>query len=221
MELEELKYIWEKQEKKIDLNWKLNVEMLRNTNLDKAKSKMNSLTWITAITLSFYLLMAMFFMTFTFKNLGATHLLLSGIVLTLWSLLIATGSIKQLSAIQKINYTEPIPELQKKLESLKLVILKYLQLAQWILPLYLAFVIFWFKVLFDFDILANAGRTWLIVQIVVSSALIILSLWLHKKLQPKNISKKWINTIMKGAGSQISEALDFIKRIEEFEKNQD
>lgn len=52
MNMEELKHIWKEQEKKIDRNWKLNVEMLRNTNLDKAESKINSLTWITAITLS-------------------------------------------------------------------------------------------------------------------------------------------------------------------------
>lgn len=219
--MEELKHIWKEQEKKIDRNWQLNVEMLRNTNLDKAKSKMNSLTWITAITLSFYLLMAMFFAIFAFKNLQTAHIAISGFVLTIWSLLIAVGAIKQLSAIQKIDYTEPIPILQKKLESLKLIILKYLQLAQWIIPLYLAFVVFWVKVLFNFDIIVNAGKTWLIVQLILSISLIPLSVWLHKKLSPKNISKKWVSSILKGAGSQVSEAIEFIKRIDEFKRNQD
>jgi hypothetical protein len=218
MELEQLKQIWTKQEEKIDRNWQLNIEILRNTNLDKAKSKMNNLTWVTAITLSFYLLMALFFLIFTLKNSETLHFALSGGVLTIWSLLISTGAIKQLNLIQKIDYADPIPVLQKKLETLKLIILKYVRLAQWIIPLYLAFVVFWFKILFNFDIIANAGKNWLIVQVIISMLFIPLSIWIYQKLHPKNISKKWINTIMKGAGSQISDALDFIDHIERFEK---
>jgi hypothetical protein len=219
MELDDLKDIWKQQEEKIDHQWQLNVKTLKQTNLDKAKSKLRSLSWVVSITLLFYLLMAMFFMIFGFRNLEIGYFALSGFVLSLWSLLVATGSIGQLRAIHKIDYTEPIPILQTKLEKLKLIILKYLQLAQWIFPFYLSFVIFWSKVLFDFDIVANAGNTWLLIQLIFSICLIPVSIWLHRKLRPENINKKWITTLMLGSGSQVSDAIAFIKRIEAFEKH--
>lgn len=221
MEIEELKSIWKQQEKKIERNWQLNLELLKSANLDKAKSKMNSLTWITLITLSFYLMMGLFFIIFAFRNWETTHFAISGLVLTVWSVIIATGSLKQLSSIQKIDFSLPVPELQSKMEYLKLIILRYLQLAQWIIPFYLALVIFWLEVLFDFDIVNNAGETWLLIQVVLSLTLIPLSFWFHKKLRPKNINKKWVNLLMKGAGSQISDAIDCIQRINEFEKDSD
>ena len=221
MELEKLKDIWKEQEKKIDRNWKLNLELLRTSNLDKVKSKMNNLTWITAITLVFYIVMAIFFAFFAFENIQTIHFAIAGFVLSGWSILIATGSMRQLSIIDKIDYTESVPVLQKKMESLKLIILKYIQLAQWILPLYLAFVIFWFKVLFDFDIIASTGKIWLILQLILSATFVPISVWLHRKLRPKNISKKWMNTLMEGAGNQVYDAIEFIKRIEEFEKTKD
>lgn len=219
MEIEELKSIWKQQEKKIERNWQLNLKLLKSVNLDKAKSKMNSLTWITLITLCFYLMMGLFFLIFAFRNWGTPHFAISGLVLTVWSVIIATGSLKQLSSIQKINFALPVPELQRKMESLKLIILRYLQLAQWIIPFYLALVIFWLKVLFDFDIVNSAGEKWLFIQLILSLTLIPLSLWFHRKLRPKNINKKWVNLLMKGAGGQISEAIDYIQRINEFEND--
>lgn len=33
------------------------------------------------------------------------------------------------------------------------------------------------------------------------------------------MDKKWVNWLIQGSGSQINEAIDFVKEIEEFEKD--
>ncbi|MGH1365154.1 MAG: hypothetical protein ACRBF0_16455 [Calditrichia bacterium] len=219
MDLDNLKQAWQKQEKQLQNSWKLNLELLRTINLDKAKSRMDSLTRITAITLVFYLGSALLFAFFAVQNIGKMQFVLSGGLLAFWASLIASGSMRQLGLIAQIDYSEPIPVLQKKLETLKLVILRYLRLGVWILPFYMAFVVIGFKVLLGIDIIAFGDTKWLIVQAMLSIAFIPLTIWLYKKLSPENINKEWVNTLLKGAGSQISDALECIKKIEQFEEN--
>jgi len=219
MDLDDLKQAWQKQEKQLKNSWQLNLELLRTINLDKAKSRMDSLTRITAITLAFYLGSALLFAFFAVQNMGKLQFVLSGGLLAFWSGLIATGSMQQLGLIAQIDYSEPIPVLQKKLETLKLVILKYLRLGVWILPFFMVFVVVGFKALLGIDIITVGDTKWLIVQAIISIAFIPLTIWLYKKLSPENIDKKWMNTLLKGAGSQISEALECIKKIEQFERN--
>jgi flavoprotein len=39
---------------------------------------------------------------------------------------------------------------------------------------------------------------------------------MHRKLNPKNADKKWLNWLLQGSGSQVNEALEFLKEIDEF-----
>ena len=82
----------------------------------------------------------------------------------------------------------------------------------------MAFQIVSAEVLFGYDIIKLAKADWLIWQAGLSIAFIPLAIWLHQKLSPKNIHKSWMNKVLKGNGSQITEAIEFIKEIEEFEK---
>lgn len=47
-----------------------------------------------------------------------------------------------------------------------------------------------------------------------------LALFIHHQLSSKNMDKKWLNWLLQGNGSQIGEALGFLKEIEEFEKEE-
>ena len=131
MELSELKSTWLAYEKKLDRTWKLNLQLLRTTNLDKAKSKIKRLTWIVGTTLVFYLILSLFLLFFAIQHIMTPHMAAAGIVLTVWALAIAIGAMQQLALISRLDYAAPVTTLQKKLESLRLIILKYFRLAIW------------------------------------------------------------------------------------------
>ncbi|MDN5212046.1 hypothetical protein QQ020_08285 [Fulvivirgaceae bacterium BMA12] len=218
MELSELKNTWLAYEKKLDRTWKLNLQLLRTTNLDKARSKIQRLTWIVGTTLAFYLLSSLFLLFFSIQHITIIHMAAAGIILTVWSLAIAIGAMQQLALINQLDYAAPVTTLQKKLEVLRLIVLKYFRLAIWILPFYMAFQIVSAEVLFGYDIIKQAKENWLIWQAGLSIAFIPLTIWLHQKLNPKNMHKSWMKKVLKGNGSQITEAIEFIREIEKFEK---
>ena len=220
MELDNLKELWAGIDQKLDRNWQLNLEIIRRTNLDKARNKMRSLTWIISITLAFYILVTLFFVRFTVANWGNLQFMATGIVLGGWSVWICFASIRELNAISKIDYAAPITVLQKQLIDLKLMIIRTLRIVGWIFPFSFAFMILFFKVLFNVDIVAKAPMDWVIWNLIIYLVLFVpLSLWIHTKLHPRNANKKWMHKLLQGNGSQINDAVDFLKEIEDFEKH--
>ncbi len=219
MELDDLQKIWMDIDQKLDRNWKLNLEIIKKTNLDKAKRKMNKLIWVIAITLAFYSVFAFLFVRFAVINWTSPHLAATGIILAVWTLLICVGAVHELEVISRVDYADPVTDLQKQLAKVRVLILRYLRIAAWILPFNFVFVMLFFKVIFGIDIVANAPTNWLIWNLVISVVLFLpLTIWIHRKLDPKHIDKKWMQALLKGNGSQISDAIDFIREIDEFEQ---
>ncbi|MDX1630171.1 MAG: hypothetical protein R3345_15785 [Fulvivirga sp.] len=217
-QIDEIKQLWSTYEEKLDRNYKLNLELLRRTNLDKAKSKIRNYTWITGITLAFYALVTLVLILFTIGNHESLPIALSSGILAAWTLLISIASVHELELISQIDYSLPITKLQKKLSHLKLVGIRYLRLLVWIFPLYMVFVVLFFKVIFGIDIVAVAETSWLLWQVPMMVLFTVGALWAYNKLSPKNAEKPWMNKLLKGNGSQIADALVFLKEIEKFEE---
>jgi len=216
--LEEIKLLWGAYEHKLDRNYKLNLELLKRTNLDKAKSKITKLTWVTGLTLAFYITATFLLVVFTIANFSSPYIAASSGMLAFWTLLICIAAVHELELISRIDYSSPITDLQRSLSQLKLVIIRYMRLAVWIFPLYMVFVVLFFKVLFGVDIVSGADTSWLLGQIPVMAVFAAGALWAHKKLSPKNADKPWMNKLLSGNGSQITDALTLLSEIEEFEK---
>ena len=219
MESDNLKQIWSGIDQKLDRNWKLNLDIIRNIKLKNAKSRMTTLLWIKGITLAFYIFFAILFIQFSISHRAVIYQAAAGIILAVWTIAICIASVHELLIITQIDYSASIPVLQKKLIGLKLVIIKYFRLAVWILPLNFAFIILLFNLVFGIDIVAIGDKTWIMSNVILSIFVFIpLSLWLHNKLVPKNAGTKWMNSLLRGNGSQITDALNFLAEIEDFEK---
>ncbi len=220
MELTELRELWNQVNEKLDRNWQLNLELIRRTNLDQVKNKIRRLIWINALTLSFYLLWAVLFGIFAVKNWTHPSVAVSGGLLAVWAITICAASIHELELLTTINYAQPIQVLQKKLGHIKLLIIRYLRLGIWIFPLYFVFIILMFWIFWGIDIVASGDPAWITGNVLVSVLVFLpLSIWAHFKLSPKNADTKWMNALLQGNGSQITDALHLIKEIEEFESS--
>lgn len=220
MELEQLKTLWQGLDEKLDRNWKLNLELIKQSNLDKARKKMNSLIWLKGLEISFYGAFTAVFVYMTVVNWPSLGLAGTGIVFAIWTLSICIGAVHELVMITEIDYAEPVATLQKKLIRIRLAIIKYLRLAVWILPFYFGFVILFFKVLWNVDIVAVGDPDWIKWNLVIAVVLFLpLAIWMHIKLNPKNANKKWMHSLLRGMGSQINDALHLLDEVENFEKD--
>lgn len=216
----DLQQAWARHERKLDQNRKLNLKLLRKVNLKNTRSKLKQLVWQNALTAIFYIFAALYFIKFTNDHWPVLHFLLSGMALAGWSGTIAYGAIKQLRLILMIDYSGPVTELQKKLSNIKIVIIKNLRLAGWALPFHIAFMVVAFEILFGIDIIRNSDSDWLMWNGILALGFIGVAIFIHRKLSPANVDKKWINRLIQGSGSQVGEALEFLKEIEKFEKEE-
>ena len=65
-------------------------------------------------------------------------------------------------------------------------------------------------------------QSWIVGNLIFSVvAFGPAALWAHRKLSPKNAETKWMNSLLRGNGSQVTSAMAFINEIEEFEKEDD
>ncbi|MEQ9440391.1 MAG: hypothetical protein RIG62_15155 [Cyclobacteriaceae bacterium] len=222
IELENLRTIWTGIDQKLDRNWKLNLKVIRQTNLNQVRRKMTQLIWVKGFTLAFYLLFTLLFAGFAVANWPIPHLVATGALFALWTLAVSVASIHELALVRSLDYAEPVTVLQKKLGQLRLTIISYLRLGVWVLPLNFGFIILFFKVLWGVDIVAVGDPAWMIGNIIFSIVVFVpLSLWLHRKLSPENAYKPWMNRVLGGNGSQITGALAFLKEIEKFERGEE
>ena len=227
MEDSELKKLWQSYDQKLEeaklLNmqsWALNLQSFEMMQSHKAKSRLASLRWLRIIEMIIHIVTLFYLGSFLFKHFFEPWFAIAAVVLMLFFIVAFSNCIKQLVIIMQIKYSENILDIQQKLTLLQSHITDYIRLTFLCMPTYLAYPTIGFKALYGIDIITAFSRNWLISQIIFSLLLIPVCAWLYRQISYKNIHKKWVKyTIEKSAGSSVSEAMQFIREIEDFKKN--
>lgn len=212
--------LWKQNETFLESTRKLNESLLKEVKTNQAKSSLKGLLFMPVATLAFYLLTASYGLYFTSIHLQTWYFAFSGLVVTLFSILFVASSIKQLKQILSIDYNAPILKLQKEISRIKTSVIHNLRIAAWLLPFAPFVGIVFIKAVFDFNLAAQINYNIIYTFGGITIILEILSLLALRALRPKNINKKWLNWLLQKSGSQVDEALGFLKQINDFENNQ-
>ncbi len=220
MENINLQEVWKQNEILLDNTRLLNVNLLKEVKLDKAKSSLKSLLYLPVSTGLFFIATASYALYFVFTHLESLYFAFSGVVVAFFSALLVFSSVIQLKQILSVDYNLPVTKLQKDIAKIKSSVITNLKIGAWVLPFSPFIGLFFFKVLFNFDLVTTLTFDKLVTLGFITVLLEILSLFILRALRPQNINKKWMNGLLKGSGSQVDEALEFLKQIEEFEKEE-
>jgi len=210
--------IWQQNELLLDSTRKLNVSLLKEIKLDKARASLKRLLFLPISTLVFYLLIASYALYFVMVHAEKWYFVFSGAVVVLFSLMLVVTSIQQLKRILSVNYEAPVLQLQRDVVKIKTAVISNFRIGAWLLPFGPFVGLFVVKALFGFDLVELINFNMIISFGFVTILLEILSLLLLRALRPKNINKKWLNWLLQGSGSQVDEALGFLQQIETFEQ---
>ncbi|MFT4786159.1 MAG: hypothetical protein ACI8QD_001518 [Cyclobacteriaceae bacterium] len=217
MKTDELQKLWMQIDQTADDN--LAKSLMQQVQLERSQSKMNQLVIIKTLNLLIAGGTSIALSSYAFDRFTQLPQFVAGTLLAIWMLAISIATIRELVLILHIDYSDPISLLQKKLIEIKLTSIKYLRLSVWILPFSFAFVVLFFDLIWGLDIVAAGDRNWMISYFALTVIVFVpAAIWMHTKLAPKNASKKWMNNLLQGNGSQIEEALLRLQRIEAFEK---
>ena len=219
MEASELKNILEAYDRKLDRNLKLNNAALKNINLEKSEKKTRTVLVHRVIELISFALLALFMGNYIATNWGQTHLVISGIMVHVFTLIALIGSIGQVVLLQQIDFTKPIVDIRKKIELVNAHGLLFVKLIFLSAPIWWSYAIVAIDTFLDVDLYTHLETDFVIRYLIINALLLIPLIWLFNKLTYKNLHLIWVRkTIEFLSGTKTRKALEFLNDLEEFEK---
>ena len=174
MELDELKQAWHAMEQRLDRQQALNVQLLTESRIDKAKRHLRWLLLGQCAQLAIGLLVTVLSARFWIANHEVPLLLVAGLAGHAWGVLVICSAVVELLLVTRIQYAQPVLTVQRYMALLQRW---RTRVAPWLgLPFLLA-------CMFGPMVLAALGApvstAWLVGNLVVCLGLAIAVAWFY------------------------------------------
>jgi hypothetical protein len=224
MELDELKTMWQSNDKKLEQGLKLNEQHIEQIQTQKVVSNLTPLFRQRVLECVFHIAAIILLAGFLFNNLDETPYALSAIALLAFYTTTLINALKQISLIKNMDFNNDLATMQSSLVNLQTHIVNYAKMIILFIPTFLAYPTiitkiikdYDVKILADFDIIEKSNGSWWILQFWMFIVLIPLGIWFYKEVSYKNIDKAWVrNFIQKSSGKRVTKALEFLKELQD------
>lgn len=220
MNFDDIKNQWSAFDKKLDNSIKLNTLLLKEVSLNKTNSFLRrlSLSIYIELILSFFVLMVLG--NFIWNNLQEIKFLIPAISLDLFVIFLVHSGVRQLIAINSIDFSEPIITNQKKLESLKVRRINETKMVFLVSPLlWVPLLIVIVRGITGLDPYSIFSASWLVGNFLFGLVVIPLVLWVSRRYSHKFQSSPLVRAIMNDiAGHSLNEAISFLNKLSKFEE---
>jgi len=218
MEAVELKKILEAYDRKLDKTLRLNKLSMKNIQLEKSQNSTKKILISRVFEVAAFSFLTIFLSRYIANNWDHTHLLISGVIVNIFSLLALVGSIGQLVLLQQIDYSKPIVEIRKKIELINAHGLLFVKIIFLSAPFWWSYAIVAIDLFLGVDLYVHLDSDFVLRYLVFNFLLIIPLIWFLNKLSYKNLHINWIRkTIGFLIGRKTNKALIFLNEIEKFE----
>ena len=220
MDLDELKEKWINYDRKLDESLRLNRQLLQAMKLPRAKSALQRLAMLLSLESVLWLVGIVALGQFIYRSITMTRFALPAAFLDLYAIANFAVLIAQIASALQIDYDKPIAVIQKQIEALRVLRIRYIQgsvvggFVVWV-----PFIIVVLKGFFGLDAYRILNGTWLLANVLFGLIPIALAIWLSKKLS-RTIGRypriqKFMNDL---AGYNINAARRTIAALSEFEE---
>lgn len=218
MEAVELKKILQAYDNKLDKTLRLNKSSMEELQLEKSRNSTKKILRYRIFEVVIFSFMALFLGWYIANNWGQTHLVISGVIVHIFTLIAFVGSIGQVVLLQQIDFSKPIVEIRKKIEMVNSHGLLFVKLVFLSAPVWWTYAIVALDLFLGVDLYVHLEPDFVVRYLVVNFLLIIPLVWFFNKLSYQNLHIKWVRkTIRLFTGAKTMNALEFLNDIEEFE----
>lgn len=218
MEAVELKKILQAYDSKLDKTLRLNKSSMEELKLEKSRNSTKKILRYRIFEVVIFSFMALFLGWYIANNWGQTHLVISGVIVHIFTLIALVGSIGQVVLLQQIDFSKPIVDIRKKIEMVNSHGLLFVKLVFLSAPVWWTYAIVALDLFLGVDLYVHLEPDFVVRYLVVNFLLIIPLVWFFNKLSYQNLHIKWVRkTIRLFAGAKTMNALEFLNDIEEFE----
>jgi hypothetical protein len=220
MELDKLKEQWADYDRKLDENLRLNWQLLKTMKLSRVKSALQRLAVLLALESVLWFAGIVVLGLFISRHITMMRFALPAALLDLFVIANFAALIAQIASVLRIDYDRPIADIQKQLEALRVLRIRYIQASVvggfvvWV-----PFVVVLFKGFFGLDAYHLFHTAWLITNVLFGLAVLVLAIWMSKKFSERMSRYPKIQRFMRNlAGQNIKIANEFLAKLSEFEK---
>jgi len=217
MDLDELKEKWTELDRKLDVNIRLNRQLLSATKLNQTRSSLKRLAVYMGLEAAAWFAIIVVLGNFIYEHISMAQFAVAGVALDVYSIVTLNFLIRQIALALRIDYGKPIATIQKQIEALRVLRIRTIQwgvlagLVAWV-----PFMIVVFKAAFGVDIYEAA---WVWSNVAFGLALIPVAIWASKKFGDRMDRSPIIQGLMKSlAGHNLNAAADFLMTLSEFEE---
>ena len=208
--------LWKTQQEKMEQSLFLNKRILKATISQKAESQMQSLVKSKAVGIVlaiFYLILLGTGLFFSISHYSSAKLyfIISIGAIFLINIKALYDYIKHLIWTTHIDYSGNIADIQQRLVQLQLSIIQHTRVMFLQLPFWTTFQLSssWFP--------SDVGWGYLIFQSILTGSFAFAAYFLYKNLTLANLHKKWVKSLLSGAGGKkVTNALAFYEEINAF-----
>ena len=218
MNEKELKSLWQSTNEKLESSLRVNKHNTENITRLKAQYVLVSMrpAKLFALTVGIIWVIGLgsFLGYLIINHLSNVNIffLLSAIIQVLLTTFTIAIYVYQVDLISKIDFSEPVLAIQKKISKLKISTLNVTRLLFLQIPVWTTF--YWNEKMF----LAENWLLW-IIQGIITISFTYVSFWLFFNIKYDNRNKKWFQLIFRGKEWQsILQSMELLNQIEQYQE---
>jgi len=219
MELDELKAKWAEHDRKLDQSIRLNRKLLWDTYTRRARFALWRLAAMLAIGSLFLLAVVVSLGRFIAQNWFAPRFSLPAMALDLAAIAALAALIAQIGLALTIDYNQPVAVIQKRLETLRKIRIRYSQ------TIFLTMTLTWvpmfivvMKGSLGWDVYRLFDTTWIVGNVAFGLAILALGLWLGRRYGSRMAGSTFGQRFLRDlAGYNLNAASGFLATLAEFE----
>ena len=211
MQTDEFIQIWKAYDARLERSLQLNIRLLEDVQVQKARSYLNALLLPRVIAIVLGILWESLLLLVLYHVWTQVVMAISICVFFICTGYTIIDCVKDIVVIRKISYVDNILETQEKMAALKRSIIRNTQLMWLQLP-------FWTTFFVSNAMIRDAGLRFWLIQIPVTTLFTLMTIYLYRNIVPENMTKKrWVRGSLYGSGIQtVNRAMDFIRDVEKF-----
>lgn len=219
--LDELKSMWEANDRKLDESVRLNRVLLRGERLRGVRAPLRQLIFELSMEIAASAVAMALLGNFFAQPIAEARFVWPAALLDLWLLFCIVASARQLVRAKRIAYDGPVATIQGQLGELRILRVRTFRVALlsgqivWWIP----FSIVALKMLFGIDAYRFLSAGVIAVNLLFGVAVIPAAIWMTKRFGHRFKRSGWMGRLADEiAGRSLSEAQRTVTEIVEFEK---
>ncbi len=218
MELDELKAAWREVTAQLDTQREINLALLRESRVDKARKTLRPLYWGQQVQIVCGVVLAVMAAPFWLTHLDQTHLMVVGLISHVYALMLIIAGARTFRKLRSIDFGAPVIDIQKQIARLEQIHVQngwLVGLPWWLVWLPISLLVLG---LVGVDVYAAAPKGWILYSVGFGLVGALLTVVIYQWALRSGVPERAARAREMASGKDFSRAREYLSEIQRFEQ---